>query len=148
VPIDGGDAIAIVPRGDSRNPQVSPDGSLVAYMFDDEHTRRLKIGVARFDGGALVKTFDLPVTSGTSLFDKLFYRGFHWSPDGRALVYINTIGGISNLVRQPLDGGAAKPITTFTSDRIYNFAYAPDGRTLALARGSHTRDAVMISEAK
>jgi serine/threonine protein kinase len=137
VPIDGGDAIAIVPKGDSRNPQVSPDGSLVAYMFDDEHTRHLKIGVVTFDGGKLVKTFDLPVTSGPSLFDKLFYRGFHWSPDGRALIYINTIGGISNLVRQPLDGGAAKPITTFTSDSIYNFAYAPDAG--ARARQSHAR---------
>jgi tetratricopeptide (TPR) repeat protein len=31
---------------------------------------------------------------------------------------------------------------------IYNFAYSLDGRQLAFARGSHTRDAVLISEVK
>ncbi len=34
-----------------------------------------------------------------------------WSPDGRALLYVETRGGISNLMSQPIDGSAAK-ITT------------------------------------
>jgi hypothetical protein len=55
---------------------------------------------------------------------------------------------VSNLWSQPLDGGKAKQITDFKSDLIYNFAYSRDGRQLALARGSHTRDAVLISEVK
>ena len=42
----------------------------------------------------------------------------------------------------------SQQITDFKSDLIYNFAYSRDGRTLAFARGSHTRDAVMISEVK
>jgi len=138
----------ILAKGNLRYPQLSPDGKLVAYFFDDEQTNRPTIAVIEFVNGATVRTFDLPVTSQSSLYESLFYRGFHWSPDGRAIVYLNTLGGVSNLWSQPLDGGKAKQITDFKSDLIYNFAYSRDGRQLALARGSHTRDAVLISEVK
>lgn len=148
VSIDGGPPATLVAKGSLVYPQVSPDGELLAYSFSDPQTKRPKIAVVKFDGGALVKTFDLPVTSGTNLFETLSYRGFHWSPDGRALIYINTLSGVSNLWRQPLDGSTAKQITDFKSDLIYNFAYSRDGHELALARGSHTRDAVLISEVK
>jgi Tol biopolymer transport system component len=132
--------VELVANGSLRYPQVSPDGKLLAYFFNDERTQRPKIAVIAFDGGAPVRTFDLPVSSGTSLYESgftLLYRGFHWSPDGRALVYINT-----------LDGGAPKQITDFKSDLILNFAYSRDGRQLALARGNQSRDVVMISEVK
>lgn len=147
VSIDGGSPIELVAKGDLRYPQVSPDGKLLAYAFDDEQTKRPKIAVIQFDSGTLFKTFDLPVSTGSSFYESAFFHGFHWSPDGRALIYNNTLSGVSNLWRQPLDGSPAKQITNFKSDLIYNFAYAPDGRDLAVSRGSHTRDAVLISEA-
>jgi serine/threonine protein kinase len=146
--LDGGAETEIVAKGNLRYPQVSPDGKLLAYFFDDEQTNRPKIAVIEFGSGAAVRRFDLPVTSQSSLYESLFYRGFHWSPDGSAIVYINTLGGVSNLWSQPLDGGAPKQITDFRSDLIYNFAYSRDGRQLAFSRGSHTRDAVAISEVK
>ncbi len=149
--IDGGAPLELIAKGSLRYPQVSPDGKLLAYFLNDDQTKRPKIAVITFDGGASVHAFDLPVTSGTSLYESgftLLYHGFHWSPDGRALIFINTMGGVSNLWSQPLDGGAAKQITNFKSDIILNFAYSRDGRQLAVARGSRSRDAVMISEVK
>jgi serine/threonine protein kinase len=146
--LDSSTETEVVAKGNLRYPQVSPDGKLLAYFFDDERTSRPKIALIEFGSGAAVRTFDLPVTSQSSLYESLFYRGFHWSPDGRAIVYINTLGGASNLWSQPLDGSTPKQITDFKSDLIYNFAYSRDGRHLALARGSHTRDAVLISEVK
>jgi Tol biopolymer transport system component len=148
VSVAGGPPIEVVAKGNLRYPQVSPNGKLLAYAFDDDQTKRPKVAVIEFDSGAPVKTFDLPVTTGTSFYESAFYHGLHWSPDGRALIYINTLSGVSNLWRQPLDGGKAAQITDFKSDLIYNFAYALDGRSLALARGSHTRDAVLISEVR
>ncbi len=148
VSIDGGPRTELVAKGNLRYPQVSPDGKLVAYAFDDEYTKRPKIAVIEFDGGSRVRTFDLPVTTGTSFYESSFYHGFHWSPDGRALIFINTLSGVSNLWRQPLDGRVAAQITDFKTDLIYNFAYSGDGRQLAFARGTHTRDAVLISETK
>ena len=146
VSIDGGSPSEIVAKGGLVYPQVSPDGTLLAYFFSDPQTKRPKIDVVKFDGGGPVKTFDVPVTSGTSLFESLSYRGFHWSPDGRALIYINTLSGVSNLWRQPLDGSPARQTTEFKSDLIYSFAYSRDGQNLAVARGSHTHDAVLINE--
>jgi serine/threonine protein kinase len=150
VSIDGGPPVELIAAGDERNPQISPDGKLLAYFFNDEKTKRPKIVVINAQDGAPVKTFDLPVSS-LDIYETGFstlYRGFHWSPDGRGLVYINTLNAISNLWWQPLDGSAPRRITDFTSDLIYNFAYSLDGRRLAFARGSHNRDAVMISEIK
>ena len=85
------------------------------------------------------------MSAGTNYFASLSYRGFHWSPDGKAIVYIDTVGGVSNLWRKPLDGGAAKQVTDFKTEQIYTFAYALDGKTLALSRGSDTPDAVLIT---
>lgn len=93
------------------------------------------------DGGTLVKTFDLPVTFG-------YDDRFHWSPDSHAFVYINTLSGVSNLWRQPLDGSPAKQITDFKAERIWNFAYSRDGRSLAFARGTISYDVVLIREEK
>ena len=145
---EGGSPIELVAKGSLCYPQLSPDGSLVGYLYKNEQSLRPKIGIIKFDDGTAVKTIDLPLTAFPGSFDNLFYRGWHWSPDGRAVVYINTLGGVSNLWSQPLDGGSPKQITNFKSDRILTFAYSPDGRQLALARGSHTSDAVLISEAK
>lgn len=148
VPIEGGNPVGVIAKGFTRNPQVSPDGKLLAYFFEDEQTKRPKIAVVEFDGGAPVKMFELPVSAGTTFFEAGHYHGFQWAPDGQALVYINTLKGVSNLWRQPLDGGPVRQITDFKCDRIYSFAYSRDGRTLAFSRGSHNRDAVLISEEK
>jgi Tol biopolymer transport system component len=148
VSIDGANVsrpAELVGKGSFTYPQLSPDGKLVAYFFKDEHSLRPKIGIINFDDGALFKTIDLPLTALPGTYDSLFYRGWHWSPDGQAIVYVNTIGGVSNLWSQSIDGGAGKQITNFKSDRILTFAFSPDGRQLAFARSSRTSDAVLIS---
>jgi Tol biopolymer transport system component len=148
VSTEGGSPIELVAKGSLCYPQLSPDGKTVAYFFKDEKSLRPQIAIIKFDDGTLVRTIDLPLTAFPATYDFLFYRGWHWSPDGRALVYVNTLGGVSNLWSQPLEGGAPRQITNFKSDRILTFAYSTDGRQLALGRGSHTSDAVLISEAK
>ncbi|HUE83321.1 MAG TPA: protein kinase [Pyrinomonadaceae bacterium] len=148
VSLDDGTDIEVVAEGNLRYPQVSPDGKLLAYFHDDPQTSRPQIAIIEFASGAPLRTLDLPVTSQTSLYESLFYRGFHWSHDGRALVYINTLSGVSNLWRQPLDGGNAVQLTNFTADRILSFAYSRDGRQLALSRGNPRSDAVLISDVK
>jgi Tol biopolymer transport system component len=68
-----------------------------------------------------------------------------WLPDGRALTYIVTRDGVSNLRSLPIDGGAEKQLTRFTSDRIFRFAWAPDGKNLAYERGSVLNEIVLIN---
>ncbi|MBK9155674.1 MAG: PD40 domain-containing protein [Chloracidobacterium sp.] len=148
MPFGGGESIPIITEGPLVYPQLSPDGSLMAYLVSSKETKRPQIVIVKYEDGTLVTTLDLPVSAGTSYFESLSYRGFHWSPDGKSVVYIDTIGGVSNLWRRALTGGAAKQITDFKSDRIYTFAFARDGKTIALGRGSNTPDAVLITDVR
>ena len=67
-----------------------------------------------------------------------------WSRDSKALLYIRNQGGVSNIWRQPIDGGESKQITNFQRDKIFFFDLSPDGKRLALARGTEVSDVVLI----
>ena len=67
-----------------------------------------------------------------------------WTPDGRALAYIDTQRGVSNIWGQPVDGGLPEQLTDFTSDQIFGFDWTQDGKQLAMARGNVTRDVILL----
>jgi Tol biopolymer transport system component len=146
MPVEGGEGTPVIDNGALTYPQVSPDGRSLAYLLATGETSRSRIVVIDLTTGRTVKTLELPVSVTPPQFDSWNHRGFHWAPDGSGLIYINTLAGISNLWRQPLDGSAAKQITSFTSDRIYNFAYSQDGKMLAVARGSSSPNVVLIKD--
>lgn len=69
-----------------------------------------------------------------------------WSPDGSALQYRITTGGVSNLWEEPLAGNRpARQVTHFTSDYIFDFAWTRDGKQIVLSRGTMGGDAVLLS---
>ena len=68
-----------------------------------------------------------------------------WSPDSKALHYLLTRKGATNVWEQPLTGGEPHQVTDFTSGRIFGFSWSRDGKQLLVAKGSDTRDVVLIS---
>src|SRR5687768_13489975 len=56
----------------------------------------VRIGVASVHRGSLMRSFELPPTS--------MPRVMRFTPDGQALAYIDTIGGVGNIRQQPLAG--------------------------------------------
>jgi len=136
VSLDGGTPIRITDYT-SWSPVLSPNGKWVAVL--DASAANWNINVVPLEGGPAVKTFDLRASSAPSGFSRL-----RWSPDGRALDFVGTSKGISNIWSQPLDGGPPKQITHFTSGLTFNFAWSQDGKQLALSRGSQTSDVVLI----
>ena len=74
-----------------------------------------------------------------------FSARFIWSPNN-TLTYIDQRNGVSNIWSQPIDGSPPKQLTNFKSGRIFQFAWSPDGKWLALARGTMTSDVVMIKD--
>jgi len=112
---------------------VSPDGKWIACWEGEHETRTLDI--LPFAGGQPGKRFPAP----TSLEN----WPIRWTPDSRAITFLNNMNGVDNIWEQPLAGGPPRPVTHFTSDRIFWFDWSRDGR-LALSRGTDTTDAVLI----
>jgi eukaryotic-like serine/threonine-protein kinase len=120
---------------------VSPDGKQIALTFPDEQAtpKRWRFAIIPFEGGPPTKVFDLPQPFGQLI---------RWTPDGRALTYVEVREGVSNIWSQPLDGGPPKQLTIFKTDQIVTYAWSHDGKQLVCARGSQKSDVVMISDLK
>jgi Tol biopolymer transport system component len=118
---------------------LSPDGKQLAANYFDEASGRWKIIVFPSAGGQATGVFDAPGNA---------WRPLGWMPDGNAVIYINTQNGISNLWQLPINGGAASAITSFTRHRLYDFAWSPDGKQLAVVRGRSNDDAMLIDALK
>jgi eukaryotic-like serine/threonine-protein kinase len=135
--IDGGAGVQLTDKL-SQWPVVSPDGKLVACWYREEVARAWRIAVLPFEGGPPVQTFELPVIVEASI-------PMRWTADGKALTFVATKGGVSNIWRQPLDASPAAPLTNFPNEQIFWFEWSRDGQQLALSRGVVNSDVVLIS---
>jgi eukaryotic-like serine/threonine-protein kinase len=139
VSIDGGQPIRLSDQN-AEAPVVSPDGKLIAYYYMDEQANwQHRVAIMPFEGGAPIKTFDIPQTAGWV---------FRWTANSRALTYIDTRSGVSNIWSLPLDGGKPTQLTDFKADQIFFFDWSRDGKQLAASRGLVTNDVVLISDFK
>ena len=69
-----------------------------------------------------------------------------FSSDGKALYYPITEKGVSNLVKQSLDGGPPTPVTDFKELTVYGYAYNWPANKLAITRGKVNSDVVAITQ--
>jgi Tol biopolymer transport system component len=129
VPIEGGTPTPIT-DGQTRFPDVSPDGKFLAFLRTDTSNRSALV-VCEMPGCKTLKPLPPPPT-----LTKL-----RWTPDGEGIAYHKE----SNVWMQPLDGGPARQLTHFTDGRtIPDFAWSRDGKRLAVARMSVTNDIVLV----
>lgn len=113
---------------------VSPDGKRIACTYRKDEADKWKIAVLSADGGEPIKVFGLPYP---------YHQVIRWSPDGKALGYLDRCSGVYNVWRQPLDDSAAAQITNFTEDAIFYFDWDDAGQLIA-SRGAKIRDIVVI----
>jgi dipeptidyl aminopeptidase/acylaminoacyl peptidase len=108
------------------DPQVSPDGKLVAYQVTavdlDENKTATAIWVAATDG----KTPPRQVTSSGK-------RDAHprWSPDGKRLLFESTRDGTQQLYVLDLEAGGEATRLTDVSTGAGNGLWSPDGKLVA-----------------
>lgn len=139
VGIDGGAAVQLANRS-SEFPSISPDGKSISYFYADEQSNNQpKLAVIPFEGGAPVRTIDLPRSVPPI--------AFAWMPDGKSIAYLDNSSGILNVWSQPLDGGTPKQLTNYKSEFVTSFAISRDSK-IATYRWSATRDIVLIRDFK
>jgi DNA-binding winged helix-turn-helix (wHTH) protein/Tol biopolymer transport system component len=118
---------------------VSPDGKYLVYpytRFGRVPSEGWKLAVIPINGGPPVRQFAVTAeASGVRV---------RWSSNSKGLQYVVTANGVSNLWEQALSGGNPKQLTRFASGQIFDFNWTPDGTRLLMARGSLTRDAVLL----
>lgn len=83
---------------------MAPDGKLVAYVRPSgAGPVSWNISIIPFEGGPVLKSFDVTSDSRPVV---------RWTPDGRAIIYNLTYGGVlsgvTNVWNQQLDGGPPK----------------------------------------
>ena len=70
---------------------------------------------------------------------------FRWSPDGKALTFINR-NGIDNIWKVSIEDKKETPLTEFTSGNISNFAWSNDGKRLLISRSIVNSDLILIKD--
>ncbi|HEX3228364.1 MAG TPA: hypothetical protein VHQ95_05325, partial [Pyrinomonadaceae bacterium] len=100
-----------------------------------------KLVLFPIDGGQPQQSFEVGATVELPMV-------MRWTPDGRAVTYIDTRNGVSNLWLQPVSGGPAKQLTNWTEQQIFSFAWSRDGKRIIVARGSRKDDIVLIRDAR
>ncbi len=142
IPIEGGTPVSVfdVPAGQAlpqlpqsfHDPALSPpDGRLIMGHYQGAQGERLVIMPANDPGRP-------------TLFPDTFVSA-QWAADGRSVVYIDNRRQMGNLWRQPAAGGPPVQLTQFDGQQIFRFAYARDGRQLAVSRGATISDVVLLT---
>jgi len=137
VPVSGEKPPQVVTQDNPFSPLwISPDGKLIVYVTVPRAiSKPNQMKVIPFGGGTPICQFDWPAAAG----------GPHWAPDGKAVEYVLTREGVSNIWQHKLTGGPPKQITNFKSGLIFAFDWSRDGKQLALTRGSENSDVILIS---
>jgi Tol biopolymer transport system component/DNA-binding winged helix-turn-helix (wHTH) protein len=142
ISVEGGNAVQVshltnaTPEGFV---SISPDGKRLAYHHisdkpeADGENNLFQIGVLPTDGNSEPQIFNLPMR-----------RPFvQWTSD-TAFDYAVGTFNTSSIWRQNLTGGEPQRLLDFP-DRIFNFAWSPDGKNLVVARGKQQGDAILIT---
>lgn len=132
--LDTGKVEQVAPPQTMR-PAVSPDGRFVAHYWMTPD--RWVLAVTPAGGGMTTTIFPIGPTHNE--------RTVRWSPDGRALAFIDDQGGAANLWLQPLDRRPPRRLTSFTEGRIASFDWSRDGSRLAWMRVHEVSDVVGIA---
>jgi Tol biopolymer transport system component len=139
LPIEGGTPKVLVTAPLGISGAISRDGKWVlgeSQEIGPDSNPVKRISVIPADGGDAVHVF--PEPPGVVKAE--------WSPDGKAIQFVLTKKGASNIWEQPLAGGELRQVTNFTSGQIFEFNWTDDGKDLLVARGEIRSDVVLISD--
>ncbi len=142
MPVSGGEP-EMLTEYVATDPRYSPDGSTIACFVEDDSEglspRTPRIAIIPADGGAPIRTLEVPVTVSTD-------RAPVWMPDGKTITYINLVGETFDLWKIPIDGGPAVQLTDFDTPSLARREYSKDGKRIAIVRGETNSNAIRLTD--
>lgn len=129
----------VLPPQSAPNTTLELSTSKPCFYREDQPNAPFKVAIIPFAGRDPVKVLDIPHSINGP-------AGLRWTPDARALTFVDTTGGVSNIWSLPLDGGKPVQLTDFKTDQIFWFDFSRDGKQLAVSRGTQTSDVIMIKD--
>ena len=143
VSIEGGEAKPLIAENQTGAmfPRISRDGKNLAFH---KYTYDSQTGV--FDTAVkIVGLKDNRIDNEAKQFEIGMHPEFRWSPDGKALTFINR-NGIDNIWKVSIEDKKETPLTEFTSGNISNFAWSNDGKRLFISRSIINSDLILIKD--
>lgn len=134
VPMAGGNSECLTDHETSW-PSFSPDGKFIAAAYKTDKSR---LAILSAESHEILKQFDLPASSTT-------FMGIKWLPDSSGVVIRDRNEGYWI---QPVDGRPPSKMNGMPQERLYNFAFSRDGRSIAYIRGQEIRDVVLMSDVR
>ena len=122
---------------------LSPDGRFLAFQnlldYRESETAKqtVQIGViSTAENAGAPRFFNINASRGA----------VSWTADSKAFDYVENTSEGAKIWRQALDSNISLQLTlNLPKDRIFNFAWSPDGKNLAMARGQELNDAMLIT---
>ncbi len=139
VSIDGGPSQQLTKEPMEGFFDISPDGATAVFTVVDHaagHVERIALVATDTGQTQKIMEFQRPIMNNLIRF----------SGDGKSVIYTVRDKGVDNLWQQPIDGSPGKQLTNFTSERIWDYHWSPDGSKLALVRGHNESDVVLMRD--
>lgn len=117
--------------GIAHGADVSPDGKAFAAWYKPQDSG-WKLAIFKAEGGPPLKMFDADMGVPVK-----------WTADGKAVAYMKVVNGVSNIWKQPVDGGDPVKVTGYTTMRTLNFDWSADDRIVCV-RNERTTNVVLV----
>jgi serine/threonine protein kinase/Tol biopolymer transport system component len=118
---------------------LSRDDKFLSFIALKSGVQHMKIAIVNLVAGTGPRTRLLEP-------DPRIVRVPQFAPDSESIIYIIQESGAENLWLQPLDGAAGHLLTNFASDKIQNYGFSPDGKTLGVLRSHLESDVVLLHD--
>jgi serine/threonine protein kinase/Tol biopolymer transport system component len=118
---------------------LSPDGKEVVSFEVRELDHKLMLRIEN------VETHQMTYSD---MDQRALQNRLAYAPDSKGVVYLVREKGVDNLWLQPLDGSPHRQLTHFQKDKIFRFAFSPDGAKLAVESGEVESDAVLLRDSR
>ncbi len=119
----------------------SPDGKLLAFnnikenKGEETNEKTSEIGIIYLEEQNKIKLFKFPRLN----------SAINWTADSKSFDYYENTPEGAKIWRRTLDESAEpKLLLTIPKTTIFNLAWSPDGKNLALSRGKQERDVILL----